>query len=220
MVAPAVIAAAIQAAPAIMKGVQSLGSMFGGNKNTQLAKAYQAYAQQFGNNLEKTLENRGKTFENKLIHNFNQGEGEFLNEANTQLPELQNLMNDIATQNTETQRGDLRRINAVLAQQGVRGGQAAILANRALGETSRDAMRDINKLAYDDAARRQGARLNYFTNKAQTPYNTLNSTYGGIMGGAYGALNGAQGAALSSAYNAQLGNYGNTLKTKKKFGIF
>ena len=218
MVAPAVIAAAIQAAPAVLKMV---GANSGGSKKTAMAKAYQAYLNQFGDKMEKTLNQRGQEFENKLIDNFNQGENEFLSEANTQLPELQNLINDIATQNTETQRGDLRRINAVLAQQGVRGGQAGILANRALGESSRDTMRDINKLAYDEAANRQKARLGYYTNKAQTPYNTLNSTYGNVMGGAYGALNSAQGNALSGAYTRQMDNYANTLQSKKKkFGIF
>lgn len=197
-----------------------LGGLKSGSDNTAAAKAYQAYARKFANNMEKALNARGQEFENKLLDNYHTGESEYLNEANTQLPELQNLMNDIAQQNTETQQGDLRRINAVLAQQGVRGGQAAILANRAMGETSRDTLRDINKLAYDEAANRQKSRLNYYTNKAQTPYNTLNSTYGNVMGGAYNALNSAQGGALGSAYNAQLNNYGNTIKSKKKFGLF
>lgn len=217
MVAPAVIAAAVQAAPAVLKLV---GGFTGGNKKVDMAKAYQAYLNSFGKKMENKLTQRGQEFENKLIDNFNQGESEYLNEANTQLPELQGLINDIAQENTETQRGDLRRINAILAQQGVRGGQAAILANRAMGETSRDTLRDINQLAYNEAANRQKSRLNYYTNKAQTPYNTLNSTYGSIMGGAYNALNSAQGGALSNAYNAQLNNYANTIKSKKKFGIF
>ena len=197
-----------------------VGGLFGGKDNNAAAKAYQAYARKFTNNMEKALNARGQQFENKLLDNYRTGESEYLNEANTQLPELQNLMNDIANQSTETQQGDLRRINAILAQQGVRGGQAAILANRAMGETSRDTLRDINKLAYDEAANRQNSRLNYYTNKAQTPYNTLNSTYGNVMGGAYNALNSAQGGALGSAYNAQLNNYGNTIKSKKKFGLF
>ena len=217
MVAPAVVAAAVQAAPVIMKG---LGGIFGGSDNNSAAKVYQAYLQKTAQEMENKLNARGREFENKLIDNYKTGENEYLSEANTQLPELQNLINDIAAQNTETQRGDLRRINAVLAQQGVRGGQAAILANRAMGETSRDTMRDINKLAYDEASRRQNSRLNYYTNKAQTPYNTLNSGYGSVMNGAFGALNNAQGGMLSNAYNAQLGNYGNTQKSKKKFGIF
>lgn len=196
------------------------GGLFGGKDNNAAAKAYQAYVTRFGNNMAKTLEQRGQNFENKLLDNFNTGESEYLNEANTQLPELTQLIQDIANQSAEAQRQNQRQINASLAQQGVRGGQAAILANRATGELNRDLQRDINQTAYNEAANRQNSRLNYYTNKATTPYNTLNSTYGNVMGGAYGALNNAQGGALTNAYNAQLANYGNTIKSKKKFGLF
>ena len=189
----------------------------GGNSNVSAAKAYQNYLNGITDSMVNALEGRAEKYDNKLQNQFNTAEPEFQQEAYTQLPELQNLMNDIATQNTETQRGDLRRINAVLAQQGVRGGQAAILANRALGETSRDTLRDLNKLAYDEAANRQNARLNYYSNKALTPWNTMSSAYGNSMVGANNALSSAQGNVYSNAYNRAMANYGNT---QKKKGLF
>ena len=172
-------------------------------------EAYQRFAQNIANNQKSDLEARAEKYDQKLQNMFNTAEPQYLDEANTQLPELQNLINDIATQNTETQRGDLRRINAILAQQGVRGGQAAILANRAMGETSRDTMRDINKLAYDEAANRQNSRLNYFSNKASTPWNTMAGAYGNSMVGANNALSNAQGDVYKNAYTAMLNNRSN-----------
>ena len=221
MVAPAVIAAAIQAAPAIIKGIQSFTGKSGGEKNVQMAQAYQAYLNGITSDMKNDLEARAEKYDNKLQNQFNTAEPQYLDEAYKQLPELQNLIKDIAEQNTETQRGDLRRINAVLAQQGVRGGQAAILANRAMGETSRDTMRDINKLVYDEAANRQKSRLGYFGDKALTPWKAMSQGYMQSMVGANNALSSAQGNVYQNAYNNAMNNYGNTLTSKKKkFGIF
>lgn len=220
MVAPAVIAAAIQAAPAILKGVKSIGGMFGGNKNVKMAQAYQAYLNGITDKMGNALEARADKYDQKLQNQFNEAEPQYQQEANTALPELQQMKDDIVNQNTETQRGDLRRINAILAQQGVRGGQAAILANRAMGETSRDTLRDINNLAYNEAANRQNSRLNYYSQKALTPWQNMSSAYSNSMVGANNALSNAQGNVYQNAYTAAMGNYGNTLKSKKKFGIF
>lgn len=194
--------------------VNYLGNVFGGRSDSKAAQAYQSYLDGISQNMKDELEARAEKYDQKLQNQFNSAEPEFQRESNTQLPELQNVINDIATQNTETQRGDLRRINAILAQQGVRGGQAAILANRAMGETSRDTMRDINKLAYDEAANRQQARLNYYGDKALTPWKTMSSAYGNSMVGANNALSDAQGSVYSNAYNRAMANYGNTQKKK------
>lgn len=232
MVAPAVVAAAVQAAPKVVSAVKGLSSTIGGklgnlgnmlkgglgklgssgilggigNKASDAAirAYYSEYLKGVGDDMRDALEQRAEKYDTKMQNMFNSAEPQFQQEANTQLPELQQLMNDIALQNTETQRGDLRRINAVLAQQGVRGGQAAILANRALGETSRDTMRDINKLAYDEAANRQNARMNYYSQKALTPWNTMSSAYGNSMVGANNALSGAQGNIYSNAYDQMM----------------
>ena len=211
MVAPAVIAAAIQAAPAIIKGVQSFT---GNNQQKNIAQAYQQYLNGVANKMGNALEQRAEKYDQKLQNQFNEAEPQFQEEANTQLPELQNLINDIATQNTETQRGDLRRINAILAQQGVRGGQAGILANRAMGETSRDTLRDINKLAYDEAANRQQSRLNYYSNKAMTPWSAMSNAYGHSLIGANNALSQAQGNVYQNAYANAMANFGSANRKK------
>ena len=214
MVAPAVVAAAIQAAPAIIKGVQSFT---GGNQASKAAKAYQAYLNGIANNMGSALEARADKYDQKLQNQFNEAEPQYQQEAYTQLPELQNMINDITNQNTETQRGDLRRINAVLAQQGVRGGQAAILANRAMGETSRDTLRDINKLAYDEAANRQNSRLDYYSKKALTPWTAMSNAYGQSMVGANDALSRAQANVYNNAYNGAMANFG---AANRKKGLF
>ena len=130
---------------------------------------------------------------------------------------MQNLIKDIAEQSTETQRGNLRQINANLAMQGVRGGQAAILANRALGQTTRDTQRDINNLVYNEALNRQNSRLNYFGDKSLTPWKTMSGAYGNSMVGANNALSNAQGLVYKNAYDNAMANYGNT---QKKKGLF
>ena len=157
MVAPAVIAAAIQAAPAVIKGVQSFT---GGNQASKVAKAYQAYLNGITNKMQGDLEARAEKYDTKLQNQFNEAEPQFQQEANTQLPELTQLVQDIADQSAEAQRQNQRQINATLAQQGVRGGQAAILANRATGELNRDLQRDINQSVYNEAANRQNSRFN------------------------------------------------------------
>ena len=185
------------------------------DKNTAKAyKQYLNYLNGIASQMASALEGRADKYDTKLQDQFNTAEPQFQQEAGTQLPELQSLINDIANQNTETQRGDLRRINAILAQQGVRGGQAAILANRAMGETSRDTLRDINKLAYDEAANRQNARLNYYSNKALTPWQNMSGAYKESMVGANNALSNAQGKVYSNAYDNMMNNYMNAQRKK------
>ena len=199
MVAPAVIAAAVQAAPAIMQGVQGLSG-------SSAAQAYQNYLNGISKKMKGDLEGRAEKYDQKLQNQFLEAEPQYLSEANTQLPELQNLIKDIAEQSTETQRGNLRQINANLAMQGVRGGQAAILANRALGQTTRDTQRDINNLVYNEALNRQNSRLNYFGDKSLTPWKTMSSAYGNSMVGANNALSNAQGNVYANAYNRAMQN--------------
>ncbi|MBO7735021.1 MAG: hypothetical protein J6S67_20835 [Methanobrevibacter sp.] len=191
------------------------------NEDNDTKQAYQAYQTFLGSVYDKManeLEARAEKYDQKLQDQFNIAEPQFQQEAYTQLPELQKLVEDVQNQNTETQRGDLRRINAILAQQGVRGGQAAILANRAQGETTRDTLRDINNLVYNEAANRQNARLNYYGDKALTPWKAMSSAYGQSMVGANNALSAAQGHVYENAYNKAMNNYVNAYQAPKKSG--
>lgn len=218
MVAPALVAAA----PAIMKALPAVASMAGNLKSNsgdaKVAQAYQTYLNGIIGDMQNQLEARAEKYDQKLQNQFNEAEPQYQQEANTQLPELQQLVTDIANQSAEAQRQNQRQINASLAQQGVRGGQASILANRATGELNRDLQRDINKTIYDEGANRQNSRLNYYSEKALTPWKTMSSAYGNSMVGANNALSDAQGFTYKNAYNNAMANFGNTQKKKGLFG--
>ena len=196
------------AAASLAKGIG--GALTKSSEAESYRNAYQNYInylQGIANKMDKALNERAEKYDTKLQDQFSQAEPEFQNEANTQLPELAKLQQDIADANTEAQRANRRQIEATMARQGVRGGQAAILENRALGETSRDMQRDINQLAYDDASNRQNARLNYYQQKALSPWQTMSNAYGNSMVGANNALSNAQGNTYTNAYNTAMGNY-------------
>ncbi len=199
MVAPAVIAAAVQAAPQIISAIES-------SSGSSASKAYQNYLNGIINNMAGSLEGRAEKYDQKLQNQFNEAEPQYQQEAYTQLPELQQLITDIANSSAEAQRQNQRQINASLAQQGVRGGQAAILANRATGELNRNLQRDINQTAYNEAANRQNSRLDYYSKKALTPWSAMSNAYGNSMVGANNALSQAQGDVYKNAYTASMIN--------------
>lgn len=195
-------------------GLNILGGIIGGNQETDVARAYQNYLNGVSNDMKNQLEARAEKYDTKLQNMFNEAEPQYLQEANTQLPELTQLVTDIANQSAEAQRQNQRQINASLAQQGVRGGQASILANRATGELNRDLQRDINKTVYDEAAKRQSSRLGYYGEKALTPWKTMSGAYGNSMTGANNALSNAQGNVYANAYNRAMANFGSANKSK------
>ena len=198
----------------------SLGGMSNQAKNDKITaeayKAYQNYLNDVVGQMQSALEGRAEKYDTKLQDQFNEAEPQYQNEANTQLAELGQLVTDISNESSEAQRQNQRQINASLAQQGVRGGQAAILANRATGELNRDLQRDINKTVYDEALNRQNSRLNYYGQKALTPWQTMSNAYGSSMVGANNALSGAQGSTYANAYNRAMDNYINTQNQQKK----
>lgn len=204
MVAPAIIMGAAALASGIGKAISSSSAA----KNRRKAyEQYLKYLQNISNKMGNELTQRADKYDVKLQDQFNEAEPQFQGEASTQLAELQPLVEDIANESAEAQRQNQRQINASLAQQGVRGGQAAILANRATGELNRDLQRDINKTIYDEAANRQQSRLNYYGQKALTPWSTMSDAYGNSMTGANKALSENQGAVYQNAYNTAMGNY-------------
>ena len=224
MVAPLVAAAAAKAAPALIQAapllMNGLQSFTGSRQSDSVASAYQDYLNGITKDMQKQLEARAKKYNNKLLNQFSSAEPQFQQEAYSQLPELQQLITDIANQSAEAQRQNQRQINASLAQQGVRGGQAAILANRATGELNRDLQRDINQAVYNEAANRQNARLDYYGKKALTPWSTMSNAYGTSLAGANNALNNAQGMTYSNAYNRAMTNYGAANRKRGLFGLF
>ena len=210
----------------INTGASALGK-FGnyasqGNKDKQTLKAYQAYQgylHGLANRMQQELEARAEKYDRKLQNQFNEAEPQYQQEAYTQLPELTQLVQDIADQSAEAQRQNRRQVFANLAAQGVRGGQAGILANRATGELNRDLQRDINQQVYNEAANRQNSRLNYYSQKALTPWSAMSSAYGNSMVGANNALSSAQGNTYQNAYNMAMLNYMNTQNANKSSGF-
>lgn len=200
---------------AVGQGLKKINNSMNDKAN---AKAYQSYLNGIIGDMANQLEARAENYDQKLQNQFNEAEPQYLQEANTQLPELQQLITDIANESAEAQRQNQRQINASLAQQGVRGGQAGILANRATGELNRNLQRDINQTAYNEAANRQQSRLNYYSQKALTPWSAMSSAYGQSMVDANKYLSEAQGYTYKNAYNRAMGNYGNTNR-KNFFGL-
>ena len=74
MVAPAVVAAAVQAAPAIIQGIQGLSG-------SSASKAYQNYLNGVVNKMGNALEQRAEKYDQKLQNQFAEAEPQYFNEA-------------------------------------------------------------------------------------------------------------------------------------------
>ena len=183
---------------------------------TRNSKAYQDYLNGFSSNMADTLQNRASSYEGKLGDMSSEAESQYLGEANTPLAELSQMKTDIANKSSEAQRQNRLQVQNNLNASGVRGGQAAILQNRATGELDRDLGRDVNSLAYDEASNRQNSRLGYYGTKDLTPWYDLSQTYCTNSSSASSALSQGQGDAMTNAYNLALKNFTNT----QKKGIF
>ena len=87
-----------------------------------------------------------------------------INSATSSTPsELLSLKSDIEKGNTRAMQDTAKQVGANLATQGVRGGQAAVLQNRAVGEQGLTAEQNIDELLAQDAAQRRAAQTGYYT---------------------------------------------------------
>lgn len=98
------------------------------------------------------------------------GEGAFMSSVNTPSAQLEQQEQDILTGQAKSMNQASGRIQADLAQQGVRGGQAATQLRRGIGEMGIQGQKDINKLRYEDEQRRQSQLRAYQASKAQAGY--------------------------------------------------
>lgn len=103
------------------------------------------------------------------------GEQGLMQETANAPAELQAYKQALRSGQTEEQQNALGQTNLGLAQQGVRGGQAAILRNRSVGSLNRQLGQDVNQLAYQDAIRRSGVRTGYMGQKALSAQGTMGS---------------------------------------------
>lgn len=133
----------------------------------QQADAYDSYA----NDIKgERLQGR-----NQMQDFYKIGDANFNAEANTALPELGQMTADTQSQGTEAQQEYIRNQDALNATHGVRGGQAATLTGRGLGKLTTDIQRQINEMAYKEAANRQNKRLDYYNEQAMVPYRSLSN---------------------------------------------
>ena len=95
-----------------------------------------------------------------------QGENQLMSETSNAPPELLQAEQDIQNRTAEGIQAGQNQMQANLAQQGVRGGQAATQLRRGVGEMAIGGMRDVNQMKADDAARRQSLRAAYLASKA------------------------------------------------------
>lgn len=175
------------------------------------AEKYDQKLQAMAGALEEKMLAQPGEYEDKLQALLYDAEPQYLKEANTQLGELEQLNKDIVAQSADAQRQNRRQIQAELAQQGVRGGQAAILANRATGELNRDLQRDINQNIYNEAINRQNSRLGYTQTKALYPYQALAGAYGNSFNNANQNISNAYANSYTNANNALSNAYGSSL---------
>jgi hypothetical protein len=80
--------------------------------------------------------------------------------------ELLQEKSDIENKNTRELQDISKQVGANLATSGVRGGQAATLQNRAVGEAGINAQNNIDELLAQDAAQRRSAKTGFYTTVA------------------------------------------------------
>jgi hypothetical protein len=110
---------------------------------------------------------------------FRNGEAAFTTAANTRLPELDQMAQDISSGNATNLNQGMAQMNSSLAAQGVRGGQAAGLLNRAAGQMATDAQKDVNQISFDEANARAAELRAYQANKAKSGQTATYTTFGG-----------------------------------------
>ena len=124
-----------------------------------------------GQDIQNTQYNQALTEQQKEYGNaHNAGvqaltdSGNMIDEATGAAPaELTTLASDIANKSTRTMQDTSKQVGANLATAGVRGGQAATLQNRAVGEVGISSQEDIDQLLAQNAAQRQAAQAGYAT---------------------------------------------------------
>ena len=123
-----------------------------------------------GSNAEEAAYNRRRKAYDAMIKNANAaqqaGEQAFYNNVNTQNPYLNVIGNDLRTQTNDILNSGRNQLNASLAQQGVRGGQAATQLARGIGNMATTANQNLNQMMYSDYANNKNLKAAYDQAKA------------------------------------------------------
>jgi len=165
-----IIAAAgtVAASNASAKGAENAADVQAKAQTTQIGES----ARQFditNTNQRNDQAARLKAYNESIARGESQmGEGESslmasLDEAN---PELAQQEADLRSGNAKALQDTTGQISSNLARQGVRGGQAATLLGRSVGEMGTTAQKDINQMKFQDADTRAAQKRAYLASKA------------------------------------------------------
>jgi hypothetical protein len=106
-----------------------------------------------------------------------QGEQQLIAQNTGETPMINEARNAITRGGTAAQTQAAGQTNLALAQQGVRGGQAAITSGEQAGKLSQGLMDQLNQLAYQDATRKGQNLSNYYGTKAGTGQQATTRAY-------------------------------------------
>lgn len=131
------------------------------------------------------LKGLGQEYAGELGGQFEAGEEQFLGELGKYeeaLPELQEYQEAVRAGATQEQETARRQMEADLARGGVRGGQAATLQARGIGQMGTDLSRSVQEMALREAEQRRAQQLQYkapyFGEKALFPYKQRAQAFG------------------------------------------
>ena len=123
-----------------------------------------------GGNAEENAYNRRRKAYDEIIKKANQvqnvGEKSFYNTVNTQNPYLQMIGQDLKNNTNDVLNSGRNQLNASLAQQGIRGGQAMTQLNRGIGNMTNQANQDLNQMMYGDEQQNRNLKMAYEQAKA------------------------------------------------------
>ena len=144
-IAPLIIAAGISAAGSALSGM---------NQANAEQEAYKRRRRAYDEIMKKANEYQTS------------GETAFNNVVNTQNPYLGVMQRQINDNTNKDLNMGRNQLNLALAQQGLRGGQAATQLNRGIGNMTTQANQDLNNMMYDEEQQRRNLQAAYNQAKA------------------------------------------------------
>ena len=123
-----------------------------------------------GSNAEEEAYKRRKRAYDSMIKRATDvqtaGENALFSSLNKQNHYLNQMAYDLQTNTNDILNAGRNQINAGLAQQGIRGGQAGTLLARSVGSMSNQANQDLNTMMYNDIANNRNLQAAYNQAKA------------------------------------------------------
>lgn len=136
---------------AVGAGSSLLGGIMGSNAEEE---AYKRRLEAYNNLIKKAKSTQQA------------GETAFNNIVNTQNPYLNQIAYDLQTNTNDVLNANRNQLQAGLAQQGIRGGQAGTLLARSLGNITNQANQDLNNMRYNEIANNRNLQAAYNQAKA------------------------------------------------------